>query len=72
MAFGIHQMRAHVLFHHLDHQPGHGAPGGGDQMHHPVAARLTFQRSLDRLDLAADATDAGEQLLLLLDRVNAS
>jgi len=38
-------------------------------MHDAVATGLFVQRPLDRLDLAANAANAGEQLFLLSDGV---
>ena len=72
MGEGIDQMGAHVILHHFRHQPGHGAAGTGDQVQHGFAAGFGKQGALDRLHLAADAADAGEELLLVAHRMGHS
>ncbi len=62
-------MGADVVFHHLGHQAGNAAAHARDHMHDAVATGLFVQRPLDRLDLAANAANAGEQLFLLSDGV---
>ncbi len=51
----------------FSHQTGHSAANARDQVEDLFAASLTIKRSLDCLDLAPDAADTGEQLLLFPD-----
>jgi hypothetical protein len=65
----IKDMRANVVFHHLRHEPIHGAAGGGNELQHLGALDLSLQSTLDRFDLAAQAAYAIEELALLSDGV---
>ncbi len=67
MFLGVDQMGADVVFDDFRHQAGHGAAHAGDQVHDLFAAGFAVERALDRLDLAADAAHAGQQLLLFAD-----
>jgi hypothetical protein len=69
MGVGVDEVGADVVFDDLGHQPGHGAAGAGDQVHDRLAAGFTVEGTFDRLDLAADAADAGEELLFFPDGV---
>ena len=70
IALGVDQMRLYVVLDDDGHQTGHRASGAGDQVHHLFAAGLQLQRALNGLHLSAQPADAGEQLLLLQDRVH--
>src|SRR5438270_8322031 len=65
----VDQMGADVVFHHLRHQARYAAANARDQVHDALAAGLLGQRALDRLDLAANAANASEQLFLFPDRM---
>jgi hypothetical protein len=58
-----------MVLHHFDHQAGQSAAAGGDLMHDGFAAGLILQGSLDRLDLATDASRASEELLFFPNRM---
>jgi hypothetical protein len=62
-------VRADVVFHHLCHEAIHGAARGGDELQHLGALDLSLQSTLDRLNLAAQAAHAIEELALLSDGV---
>ena len=62
-------MGADVVLDHFGHQAGDAAANARDHMHDALAFGLLAQRPLDRLDLAADAADPGEQLFLFSDRM---
>src|SRR6202023_1998600 len=64
---GVDEMGADMVLDHLGHQAGDAAANAGDHMHDALAFGLFVQRPLDRLDLAADASDPGEQLFLFSD-----
>jgi hypothetical protein len=66
---GIKDVRANVIFHHLRHEPIHGAASGGDELQHLGALDLPLQSALDRFNLAAQAAHAIEELALLSDGV---
>jgi hypothetical protein len=66
---GIDQLRSDVIFDDLGHQASQSAARAGDQVHDRPAVGLDFQRTLDRLDLSAQAADAGEQLKRLAIRI---
>ena len=57
---GIDEVRADVVLHHHGHQAGGGAAHAGDEVHNLLAARLRLERTLDGLDLPADAAHARE------------
>ena len=69
MFLAVDQMRAHMVFDDLRHQSGHGAAGARDQMHDLVTARFARKRPLNALNLASDASYAGEQFLLVANGV---
>src|SRR5262245_65939060 len=62
-------VEANVVFHHLRHEAVHGAAGRGDELQNLGALDLPLKRPLDRLDLAAQAADAIEQLGLFTNGV---
>jgi hypothetical protein len=59
MFLGIDQMRAHVILHHLSHQPGHGAACAGDEVHDLLASRFSRKRSFNAINLPSNAANAG-------------
>ena len=69
MLFGIHQMRANVIFDDFGHQARHGPPHPGDKTHDPLAASLVIKRALHGLNLAPDTAHARQQLLFFSDRM---
>ena len=70
--FGVHQVRAHMVFDDLRHQSGHRAARARDQVHDLVTSSFARERPLDTLDLASDAAHARQQFLLLADGVTHS
>lgn len=60
----IDQMGPNVVLDHLRHQAGDGTPYASDHVHDPFALGFLSQRTVDRLDLAFDPTDAGKELFL--------
>src|SRR5258705_11441442 len=62
-------MGPHMVLDHFRHQAGDRAPNPDDLVHDLVAAGLTREDTLERLDLPADAAHPGQQLVLLADRV---
>jgi len=69
MLLGVHQMRADMVLDHLCHQTSHGAARTSQQVHDLLAAGLAFQRTLDRLDLPAQAPDTRQQPMLVPHRM---
>src|SRR5579859_7793211 len=65
----VDQMRADMVFDNLGHEALHGAACAGDQMHDLLASGLAGERPLDALHLASQAAHAGQQLLLIANRV---
>src|ERR1700748_1033111 len=65
--FRVDQMRSNVVLDHLGHQSCDAAADAGDHVHDALAFGLFGQCPLDRIDLAADAADARDQLLFLFD-----
>ena len=57
-------MSLNVLFQDLQHQTLDGPAHGGDLLQNFSAAPFVLQRSFQRLDLAANAANPGQQLLL--------
>src|SRR5215471_20235852 len=66
---GLDDVKPNMVLDHLGHQAVDGAARGDDQMQHRGAALFLLQGPLDRLDLAGDAPNAIEQLLLFLNRM---
>src|ERR1700688_502911 len=64
---GVDEVGADVVLDHFGHQAGDAAANAGDHMHDALAFGFFVQRPLDRLDLAANAADPGEQLFLFSD-----
>ena len=63
-------MLAHVILENLRHQAVDGAARRGQEMHHVGAVGVALEGALDGFDLAANAADAVEQLLLVADGVS--
>ncbi len=62
----IQEVRSHVPLDDLRHQPIHGAPAGGDRLEHrPAGILLLADRTLDRVDLAANASQSIQELPLV-------
>src|SRR5215831_18035454 len=70
LARRVDHMKPDVVLHHLGHQAVHGAADGCNHLQDVGAADLSFERTLDRLNLPADASHAGEQLILFANGVN--
>jgi len=69
IALRSHDVETNVVFHHLRHEAVHGAAGRGDELQNLSALDLALERPLDRLDLAAQATDAIKKLGLFTNGV---
>ena len=54
----VDEVRGHVILDHFGHQRGHCPARARDLMENRSARRLTLERTLDRLDLAAEAAHA--------------
>lgn len=65
MFVAIDQMRPHVVFYDLSHEPSHTTARAGDQMHNLLAPRLGFESPFNPFHLAANASHAGQQFLLI-------
>src|SRR5690554_3502199 len=63
---GRAELFADVRLHHLTHQPVDRTTDGCDLLQHRAAVSARVQRPLQPLALAADAADAGQDLLLFL------
>ena len=61
---GIDQMGPNVVLNHFSHQTSDASAYARDHMHDAFALGFLSQRTLDRLDLAFDPTDAGKELFL--------
>src|SRR5579859_184437 len=61
-----HQMAADMILEHDRQEPVHGAAAGGDLLEDVDAAGFLLDGSFDRVELAAQAADSVEKLLLLL------
>jgi len=69
MFVGVNQMRSHMIFHNLRHEPRHGTACAGDQMHDLLASRLGFEGPFNPLYLSPNAADARQQLRLVSNRM---
>jgi len=69
MQCGIDQMHADVIFDHFAHKAVNRASDPRDKLQNIGAADFLLQRSLDSLDLPANAPHAVEKLRFLSDGV---
>jgi hypothetical protein len=69
MFLGIDQMREHVIFHDLGHEPRHGAACAGDEVHDLLAPCLIRESAFDALNLSSQAANTRQQLFLIANRV---
>jgi hypothetical protein len=58
------EMRPHMVLDDFRHQTGHGTTDPGDQVHDLIASGFGFYSPLYGFDLAANAANSGEKLLL--------
>jgi len=70
IGFGIHDMVADVIFHHLGAQAVHSPAQRSDQHQDVGAANLGLERTFDGFDLAFYAADACDELVLVADRMS--
>lgn len=61
---GIDQMGPNVVLDHFSHQTGDASAYAGDHVHDAFAFGFLSQRTLDRLDLTFDPTDAAKEFFL--------
>jgi hypothetical protein len=66
----ISHMQSNVVSENLAHQAIHGAAHRSDELEDIRAADLSIDRAFDRIDLAADAPHAGEELRFLSSSVS--
>lgn len=57
---GINEMGPNVVLDHFRHQTGDASADAGDHVHDAFTLSFLSQRTLDRLDLAFDPTNAGK------------
>jgi hypothetical protein len=69
MLVGIDQVGTDVILDHLGHEPSHCPTRACDQVQHLLAARFTVQGTFDGLDLATDAANPCQELLLFANGV---
>jgi hypothetical protein len=60
----VHDVIADVVFNYFRNEPVEGPPTRGDLLQNRCALRLHFNGAFNRFQLAADASDPGQQLLL--------
>jgi len=65
----VDEVGADVVLDDLSHQAGNAAADASDHMHDALAFHLVGEGALDCFNLAADASNAGQQLLFLFDRM---
>src|SRR5690606_15140118 len=66
---GLAEFLAQMGLHHLGHQAVDRTTDGGDLLQHRPAGAAGFQRTAQRIALAADAAHAGQDLLLFFGGV---
>ena len=69
MFVGVDQMRTHMVFYDLRHEPSHGAARTGDQMHDLLTPRFAHESPFNALHLTANSPYAGQQFLLIANRM---
>ncbi len=65
----VYQVGPHMILDDFRHEPSHGSPCAGKQMHHCLTTGVPFESTFDGIDLTADAADPCQKLLLFLNRM---